>query len=289
MDTCVNMLTLEILRAMYTPDVMQYLDKGIIGYIAAAGALAFSAKEITPEGVIALVRAAGQEPKQEYLKALSELKYENELVYVNAVYFVKANGKEPTITLVAEVVRAMGIPPDHRIAGYVIEYSKEYLSGEYNFISERLNETGPDGQFFKKLYLGLLDLSGDLSDLAIRELENTIEAGAERTRLTPEALPYITSIGSLAFAGQEMSTEKMESMVVALGMQANAEALNAFEPVRFKNPIVYLIALYYLYSMDMSLDVDSICGIVKAIGVSPDTLMASGVLAYYKAKAANHI
>ena len=289
MDTCVNLLTNEILRAMYTPEVMQYLGDGIIGYIAAAGALAFSAKEITPDGITALIRAAGQEPKEQYLRAVTMLQYKNELVYINAIYFIKANGKEPTIDLVAEMVRAMGIPPDHRIAGYAIEYSREYLSGAYNFVSERLNQGGTDEKFFKKLYLGMLNLAGDLSGLAVSELGNTIEAASERAKLTPEALPYITAIGSLAFAGQEMSTDKVKSMIAALGMQASEQMLKAFAPIRFKNPIVYLIALYYLYSMDLTLDVDSTCRVVVAMGIAPDTVMAEGVLAYYKSKGAEHI
>lgn len=289
MGTCANILTMEILRATYAPAVMSYMGRGIIGYIAAAGALAFSGKDITAEGISGLMRAVGKEPNVDYLDAISKLDYKNDLVYVNAVYFAKANGKEPTIDLVVEIVRSMGVPPDHRIAGYVIEYSREYMQGSYNFVSTKMSQGGVDEKFFKKLYLGMLDLSGDMSELAIRELNNTIEASTEESRAGPEALPYLTAIGSLAFAGREITADNVSALIKSIGVEPQELLLDKFGPVRFNNPVTYIIAIYYLYSMDLDLDSASVCRIVKALGMEADSILAETVLAYYKSKSASHL
>ena len=289
MGTCANMLTIEIMRATYTPPVMTYFSRGIIGYIAAAGALAFSGRDITTERIISLLQTVGIEPTDDYLAAISKLDYKNELVYVNAIYFAKANGKEPNIEMVTEIVRSMGVAPDHRIAGYVIEFSREYMSGAYNFVGAKLDQGGPDEKVFKRLYLGMLDLSDDMAELSIRELNLTIEASSQRVALRPESLPYLTAIGSLAFAGQEINKENMTGIIEALGIKTDLGLLEAFTPVPFKNPILYIISIYYLYGLDMKIDVKSICKLVEVLGGEADTYMAEGVFAYYQSKAKTHI
>jgi hypothetical protein len=289
MGTCANIITMELLRATYVPVVMSHMGQGIIGYIAAAGALAFSGRDITEDGITDLIRAVGKEPNVDYLDAISKLNYKNDLIYVNAVYFAKANGKEPTIDLVVEIVRSMGVPPDHRIAGYVIEYSREYLQGSYNFISTKMSQGGADEKFFKKLYLGMVDLSNDMSELAIRELNSVIEASAAHSAIGPEALPYLTAIGSLAFAGREMTIDNISLLIKSIGIEPQTRLLKELEPLQFKNPVIYIIALYYLYSMDLQLNSDSMCRIARALGADPDQIISDSVLAYYKSKASSHV
>ncbi len=284
MGTCANMVTMEILRATYNPMVMAYLDRGIIGYLGAAGALAFSGKDITGEGIVNLLRAAGIDPNDQYLNAVSRLNYKNELVYVNGIYFSRANGVEPTIDKLVEVIRSLGVEPDHRIAGYVLEYSKEYITGEYNFISQQLNAKGAEQNFFKTLYLGMLDLSEAMAELAIKELNSNIEASEARTSIGPDALPYLSAIGSLAFAGRDLTIENISALISSIGITPDPALLAAYAPVRFRNPIPYAIGLYYLYTVQVPLSAEMICKVVNTLVGSSDEFIAEYVFAYYKSK-----
>ncbi len=284
MEICTGMVTREILRALENPLVSVYLDKGMTPYIAAAGALAFSGKEINDEGIGKLLTAVGITPNQNFLSALGKLRYTNELVYITALQYLKLNGRPEGISGVMDVVRSLDVPPDQRLAGYVIEYSHEYGSRPPDRVGMELNMEGPDRKFFRRIYLGMLDLSHSMAELAARELNNTLEACAEKAPANASMVPYIGAIGVLAFTGRVMTPDNIGRVVSSLGIEPDAKMLSDITPPRFKNPVVYLISLYYLYGIEHRIDADSISRVAGALGVEPDPMMSGYVLAYYKSK-----
>jgi ribosomal protein L12E/L44/L45/RPP1/RPP2 len=287
MEICTGMVTREILRALENPMVSAYLDKGMSPYIAAAGALAFSGKEIGDAGIMGLLAAVGINPNQEFLYALGKLHYTNELVYITALQYLRLNGMAEGINGVVEVVRNLEVAPDQRIAGYVIEYSHEYGSRPPENVGMELNREGPDRKFFRRFYLGMLDLSHSMAELAARELNNTLEACADKITASPSMLPYIGAIGVLAFTGRVMTPDNIGRVVSSLGITPDDKTLADITPPRFKNPVIYLISLYYLYGIEHRIDAESISRVAAALGVDPDPMMSEYVLAYYKAKKAS--
>ncbi len=274
----------ELKRAVESPDAFKYIDKGVVNYIVAAGTLAYAGRDVYADGIAKLLLAIDIKPDPEILDAVHMLHFKNHLVYINAVYFLTLVGKEPTIDNVLEVIRAMDVQPDAMIAGYVIEYCKEYTTLKYTAIDAGSNLSGSSLEVYKQLSSGVIELADTMSELVLKELDKGLRNKEVQAHMGPEILPYIGAIGNLAFSGRDMDTGNISKLLLSVGVTPREDMLKLITSLRFRNHLIYVISLYFIIICKREPSMDYLIRVVRAMDVSPDALVAGYVIAYYKMK-----
>lgn len=280
----VIMVMRELKRALENESIVKYMDRGVVNYIAAVGALAFTGRDIYTDGIVSLLEAIDIVPDTDILNTLRVLHLKNHLVYINAFFFLTFIGKEPTIDGIIDVVKAMDIAPDAVTAGYVIEYIKEYLTLRYNSIDVGPNLQGKELEAFKKLSSGAIEMVDTVGELVIKEISVSLQNKAIMEHMSPKMVPYIGAMISLAFSGKDIDPEDVSKLLMSSGISPSREALGLISAMRFKNYIFYIIALYFLLSAGVEPTSDYIISVVKALGTYPDAPTAEYIMSYYKAK-----
>lgn len=278
------MIIKELKKAVESPDVVKYLDRGVVVYLAAAGTLAYAGKDVYSEDIAKLVTAAGMTPKQELLDAVRLLHYKNHLIYINSVYYLTFLGKEPTIDGVIEVIKAIGASPDATIAGYVIEFCKEYNTLRYTTVDTGSALNGPALEVFKQLSSGVIELSDTMVELVLKEMDRMLKNKDVQAHMGPKMMPYIGAIGSLAFSGKDMDRNSVSLMLKAAGITPESEYLELIAKMRFKNQLIYVQALYFLIIAGVDPTPEYLFNVLKAMNTPPDALIGGYVIAYYKMK-----
>jgi ribosomal protein L12E/L44/L45/RPP1/RPP2 len=268
-------------RSMDSASVAKYMDKGVTDYIAAVGALALSGRDIDKGNIVSVVEAAGIIPDKRLLDAVRTLHYRNSLLYVNAVYFLNFLGQEPTIERVLAIVRTVRKKPDATLAGYVIEYCKEYEAGKYSAFDMALQNDTKQA-LFKQTYALILDLTDVMADIAIGELSRTLKDPSMTPHMGPRLFPYIGALGSLAFSGKDMTKKNIRELLDAAGIKTDDELLDAVASVNFKNNLAYVIAMYFLLTVGIKPETKLVNDVVRAIGFTPDATSAGYVLKAYR-------
>ncbi len=115
----------ELSRALDMLDLKEKMEKGLLPYLAAAGFLAFSGRDIDVEGIGRVILALGMVPNTDLLRDMAALKYKNHIVYASALYYLIAIGIEPTPELLVRLVLAIDVHPDAKLARFVIDFYNE--------------------------------------------------------------------------------------------------------------------------------------------------------------------
>ncbi len=125
-----RLLIAELHRTFEVSNVMTYMRKGFLYYLAAVGALAFIGKDIKNDGtlnvngMLEMVKSIGVTPDKEVVDFVLTLNYGTApAIYVSAAYFIGSVGKKPTVENITKVVHAMGIYPDIAMIGYVLTFT----------------------------------------------------------------------------------------------------------------------------------------------------------------------
>ncbi|MDE1860519.1 MAG: hypothetical protein KGH72_02260 [Candidatus Micrarchaeota archaeon] len=109
--------------------------------------------------------------------------------------------------------------------------------------------------------------------LGNRDIEELFEEGI---------LPYFIASGVLAFCGRDIDTGSVARIVSALGIKPDPKLLDTVAGLRYKNRIVYIVALYCLIGNSIEPSEAKIMGIVSAIDIHPDASIARDAMALYR-------
>ncbi|HUB92485.1 MAG TPA: hypothetical protein VL945_00845, partial [Candidatus Saccharimonadales bacterium] len=176
--------------------------------------------------------------------------------------------------------RAMEFSPDATIAGYTIEYFKEFNSGKISY-----NIPEPEGDLsviFNKMADMSFSLSGIISNFVIKEIEGLMHD--ERIARYPERdiLPYIGAIGLLTFSGKDTDRGNIISVLDAMATTSDQDILDTLGKIHVRNHIIYIVALYFIHATGQEPTFDKLIDVIKAMDVIPDALVAGNVISFYK-------
>lgn len=271
----------ELKRALENPLTQRYLGSGIVKYIAAVGALAFAGKDIDSDGIALLLRAVGTIPEQSLLEGVSQLRFKNHILYINAAFYIHLLGNELTIEALLKVIRAMEAPPDANLGNYVVRYYKDYLSGKYT-AETLLKDEIPQMSLFRNWAGSIFDLSDVMTEFVAKELERLLDSSELKGKDRSELLPYFGALGILAFTGREMRMEDVEALLLAVDVRPSRQILNLIISLRFRNHLLYVVSMYYLVAIGIDPNLDYMIKVVRAMGTPPDAAVAQNVIEYYK-------
>lgn len=276
----------ELQRTLEAKEVHSGINKGILDYIYAVGALAFACKDINVEDVSALLLALRIEPEHQMLEAIRAMHYKNYNIHMNVLYFLTAVGVEPTIEKVVEILRAMEFSPDATLAGYTIEYFKEFNSGKVSY-----NIPEPQGDvsvIFNKIADMTFSLSATIADFVIKQIEALVHDERLMKFSESEILPYLAAIGLLTFSGKDCDRGSIEGVMEAMGRPLDGDILNVIGSIHVRNHITYIIALYFIIAVGQEPSLDKIISVVKSMDTVPDALVARNVISFYKISGLDH-
>lgn len=110
----------ELRRSVENREIVMYMNKGMMPYLAATCLLSLSGRDTDREGVSEILEAMDITPEERLLGLLSALHYRNHIVYFVAMYFLVSVGIEANVDNLIEVARAMDVNPDATLAAYAI-------------------------------------------------------------------------------------------------------------------------------------------------------------------------
>lgn len=115
----------ELIRTLESKAIIAYLDKGIINYLVAAGALALAGRDIEEESVSRLLNSVGISIDYNMMSLFLSLHFRNHIVYVAAAYLLLILRKELSLENLTKVIRSMDIHPEASTANDVIKIVME--------------------------------------------------------------------------------------------------------------------------------------------------------------------
>jgi ribosomal protein L12E/L44/L45/RPP1/RPP2 len=275
-----SLMLSELKRTLETKEVFFSLHKGILKYIYAVGALAFACRDINIDSIVSLLLALNINPDHQMLETIKKLHYKNYNIHMNILYFMMAMGIEPTIDNVMELVRVMGFKYDPTLAGYTIEYFKEFNSGKVSYSIPELE--GDLSTAFNKTADMIFSLSNIISDYVIKEIEDLMHDQRLTKFSESQILPYLSAIGLLSFSGRDLDRENIESVMNAMGTNPETEVLDAIGEIHFRNHIVYMAGLYFIRAVGMESSLDKLMSVVKSMDATADEYVAGNVITFYK-------
>ncbi len=276
----VILLLREIKRTLETRQVFLNLNKGIINYLYAVGALAYACREISAERAERLLVSLKIAPASQMLEALRSMNYRNYNIYLNIIYMLAAVGMEQTIENVSKMMYAMGFIPDPEIAGFTIEYYKEFSCGKVGY--DLPEPQGDVSVVFNKMADMVFSLSAITSGFVVKQIDVLMHDARVANFTEKEVFPYIAAFGLLTFSGKDVERRSMENIVGAMGITPNAAMLDSMMGMPLKNHIMYIIALYFIRALGTDPSLDRVMAVVKALDVIPDAKLAGYVISFYK-------
>lgn len=269
----------ELERTLDNKDVSGKISKGILNYIYAAGALAFSCRDINIGSIGSMLSAVKIKPEVEMLEAIHAMHYKNYNINMNIIYFMKAVATEPTIDGVTRLSEALGFGSDPTVAGYVIEYFKEFNKGRISYVFP--TPTGDNSIVFNKTADMIFSLSAIISEFIINEIEKVIQDKRLASFGEAELLPYIGAVGLLTFSGFDVEKQRITKILGALNVSVNQVILDTISNIGIKNHIVYMTALYFVHAVGKDTTLDNVMNVVKVMDVEPDSETAGSVVSFY--------
>ena len=274
----------EAKRAMENESVTPLISKGMTMYLAAAGALVFTGRDLYNDNLVAMLEAADVVPNDDLINTLHMTRLRNHVIYINSVFFLMSTGKPPTIESELDIVKALGIAPDAVIAGYVIQYCNEYITlhqQDYEKEMDNTTLTGDDKKAFIRLALGAKNLSNNMASLVISETVAGLSNEGAKSHISPRMIPYIAAVGSLAFLGRDIDSENISKLLSAAGVSIDEELMDATIAMHFKNRLIYLISLYFLLVVGREPTNEGVINIVRALGAQPDAKIAASTVQFF--------
>jgi ribosomal protein L12E/L44/L45/RPP1/RPP2 len=272
----------NILAKMYMKLEQDKLEKAMAPYIGAVVFLSFTGKEVNGKSIEGIVRSAGIEPEDRFLKFAASLNFENSIIaYAPAVYFLKVVRREITAENVMAVVGAMGKSTDEKIARHVLDiYSMQSAA------SKKSAEIG----FEERMISSVREAATMLSKIMLIELDRTFEKKDIADHIGKGFIPYLAAVGTLVYAGEDIDAVGAEkfyryiaAMVEAVGVAADKSMLEYVSSFNYgSSGFVYVSAAYYLKSIGMNVDIRQVMAVVAASGENPDEATAGFVLTIYK-------
>jgi ribosomal protein L12E/L44/L45/RPP1/RPP2 len=270
----------ELKRTLETPALISSINRGILNYIYATGALAFACKDINGEAISRLLLALRIEPEEEMIEIIRTMHYKGYSIYLNVDYFMLAVGLEPTIESLISLLRAMDHNPDATVAGYTIEYFKEFNSGKVSY-----NIPEPEGDIsyvFNKMADMAFSLSNTIANFAIHEIERIVSDEHLKKFPQKDLLPYFGAIGLLTFSGKDVDRESIGRIIGAMGMKVDEGVMESIAEIEVRSHIVYIVALYFINAVGPEPTLNRLIDVVKAMDIVPDPPVAGSVISFYK-------
>ncbi len=277
------------------PAIARLVEGGITEYMndVALGtlALAFAGKDLHLDDVQKMLDAAGvkSDSKFKFFFSLTHLiRYSNHRVYIYAVYFLSFLGKEPTVDDVVNTAKALGAVPDATAAKRIADFCKRYAATkEPSMDVEMQLKEGVDRDTFIKFRKVISELSYTMADFFINEINLKLKNTDILERFGNEALPYIWAVSSLCFAGMDIYRENIGELLLAVGVKPRDDLMDAIMELRFRNKLIYVISLNYLVFIGVEPTVESTIDVSKAMGATPDAVVAQQALDYYNSRKLN--
>ncbi len=276
------MTIIQLKNTVESSEIQANLAKGVLDYVAAAGALAFACKEMDDGNISMLLKAAGIDIRQDMLTVVKNLHYKNYNLYLNAIYSLESLKIDPTIDMLTRVLRAIDESPDAIVAGYAIEYYKEFSAGRMH--TEKPPLPNVLSMVYDKSYEVTISLYDILARFGLAEMDKILKSEKIRNYKGSDLLPYISAIGMLSFSGKEVDKGSIKRVVLAYGFEINDLILSAIGEVHVRNHEVYIIGLYFLNAANKDPTIENVIDVVRAFGVEPDISVAEYAMNFYKIK-----
>ena len=276
------MTIIQLKNTVESPEIQANLGNGVLDYVAAAGALAFACKEMDDGNITTMLKAVGTEIRQDLLAAVKNLHYKNYNLYLNAIYSLASLKIDPTIEMLTRVLRSIDEYPDAIVAGYAIEYYKEFSAGGMHVEKPPLPTTL--SMVYDKSYAVTISLYDVLAKFGLVEVGKILQSEKIRNYKGSDLLPYMSAIGMLSFSGKEIDKGSIKRVVMAYGFEINDLILNAIGEVHVRSHAVYIIGLYFLNAANKETTVETVINVVRAFGVEPDISVAEYAMNFYKVK-----
>lgn len=274
------LLLRELDRTLSTPAVIKNLNRGVLNYIYAAGALAFACRDADVGSISNLLFSVHIQPQQDMLGIIDAMRYKSYMAHMNILYFMMAMGVEPTTEDVVAMLRAMDFKPDIESTGYTIEYFKEFSSGK---IAYTLPEPEGDRSYvFNNTSAMVFSLSDLVSGFVITEIRKLLKDPRMEKHKPEEILYFLGAVGVLAFSGRDISIDGVSRILKAMSLEVNKDMLSDFNTIEIKNHVLYIVALYFLHALGKTPTIDNICEVVRAMDIKPNSMLAGYVVSYYK-------
>lgn len=111
-DTTQRLMLYGFEHTLKDKDIALHIQDGMMQYIHAEAFLSFAGREITEEGIAAVVSSMGIEPDMKLIGLLVHSSPKSHLIYVYAYYLLVAEGREVNEKSICKVVESVGIVPD---------------------------------------------------------------------------------------------------------------------------------------------------------------------------------
>ena len=85
-------------------------------------------------------------------------------------------------------------------------------------------------------------------------------------------------------AGKDIYRESVVKLVEAVGIKPKQELVDLIMSMRFRNKLVYVVAVNYLVSVGLEPSVDNVISVIKAMEVMPDAVVAQQAIDYYSSR-----
>ncbi|MDE1860803.1 MAG: hypothetical protein KGH72_03740 [Candidatus Micrarchaeota archaeon] len=130
--------------------------------------------------------------------------------------------------------------------------------------------------------------------IVIRELTNSIaeELSAELSRtlngvdieqeLKNGIVPYIVASGTLGLSGRDIDKDGVMKLIESINIKPDMNRLNTVASLRYKNRIVYIVAVYFLIANSIEPTEAGIMRVISALDIHPDASIAAYVMGIYR-------
>lgn len=277
-------ILIELKRGLERPEIAKNLDRGIIKYIAAAGALAYSGKEVYTDDIAKLLTVIDTVPEDDMLELVGNIHYKNKIIYLNAGFFILLSGKDKlNVQTLIGGVRVFGMHPDATIASEMIKFIEDYMALKYSSMDFSSGLTPGAKEIFGKISSEVIELDDALADLSTTELIRVMQSRNIKKQ-TGNIMPYLGAMACLSFSTQPADAEHISKLLEVIGIDVDENLLDAVASAHFKNRIIYANALFFLIAAGIDPSIDYLINVVRALGEPPDAIIATFIIGYYGIK-----
>ena len=250
-------------------------EEAVSPYIGAVSLLAFSGKYVNRESVESIISSIGINPDTGIMNFVSLINLRNDAVFVPALFFMKALGKEPDADSMGKIVEAMGIKADKDGAGRVLGLYGEMRKEDYSTKKRLLDD---------KLAKPITDSAKLMAKIMIMELRRTFENRGIGQQMQKGLLPYVVGAGVMAYSGKgkEVNGESISTLIKVIGIEPDQSMLGYFSSLNYGTvDLAYVPIIFFLREAGRVVNIQNIRNVMRAMGAQIDEAFAEYILTIY--------
>lgn len=153
------------------------------------------------------------------------------------------------------------------------------MAGSDDNIAEMLKPTSAYREVkYTALKAILKAVSSSSLQIVLDQFERAMENSEIRANFQNGIVPYLYVAAFLSFAGREIDSENMTSLLNAVGIAPDQKLIDIMIGSGVESHLIYVYAFYLLLATGRETSETNVMNIVRTLGLEPDAVRVSYVL-----------